>query len=76
MELGEKVVGTKRSHNALVKGAPLQKGIPFSMGDVPCEVLPAKLRPSRGSPPRSGQLRGTGTDPVSQGYGAFALEEE
>lgn len=48
MELGEKVVGTKAGHNALAKGTPLKKEISFSMGDVPCEILPATLRPSRG----------------------------
>lgn len=47
MELGEKVIGTKKPCSALTKGT-LQAGLSFLAGKVPCQVLPAELRPSGG----------------------------
>lgn len=47
MELGEKVIGTKKPCSALSKGT-LQAGLSFLAGNVPCQVLPAELRPSGG----------------------------
>ena len=47
MELGEKVIGTKKPCGALSKGT-LQAGFSFLAGKVPCQVLPAELRPSSG----------------------------
>lgn len=47
MELGEKVIGTKKPCSALSKGI-LQAGLSFLAGKVPCQVLPAELRPSSG----------------------------
>lgn len=47
MELGEKVIGTKKPCSALTKGT-LQTGLSFLAGKVPCQVLPAELRPSGG----------------------------
>ena len=47
MKLGEKVIGTKRTGSALSKGT-LQAGRSFLAGNIPCQILPAELRPSSG----------------------------
>ena len=47
MGFGEKVIGTKKACSALSKGN-LQARHSFLAGNVPCQVLPAELRPSSG----------------------------
>ena len=47
MELGEKVIETRKPCSAVSKGT-LQAVLAFLAGKVPCQVLPAELRPSSG----------------------------